>query len=157
LQANGEERPLLDVGRLLGRKQVGSREARGEAVAPAGGTVLVVNSSEVERNAVVSLLGQTDRRTLAVRSADEAWEVLGREAVNLLICDLRLPEMNAQRLAELRRRTGRNREVPILLVLSHAGGQSHLVVRQLGAKDFVRSPIHRDELLQAIRRCVVEA
>jgi CheY-like chemotaxis protein len=117
----------------------------------------VVNSSEVERNAITSLLGQTDRRTLAVQSADEAWEMLGREGVDLLICDLRLPEMNAQRLAELRRRTGKNREVPVLLVLSHAGGQSHLVVRQLGAKDFVRSPIQRDELVRAVQQCAVEA
>lgn len=157
LNAPSGELPLLDVGSLLGRKRAAGQDSQAEAVAPAGGTVLVVNSSEVERNTITALLGQTDRRTLAVQSADEAWEMLGHEGVDLLICDLRLPEMNAQRLAELRRRTGKNRDVPVLLVLSHAGGQSHLVVRQLGAKDFVRSPIQRDELVRAVQHCAVEA
>ncbi len=149
--------PLLDVGRLLGRRRSPeARPAASGATAAARGSarVLVVNSSQVERTTIAGLL--VERPVLAVQSAEAAWEVLEREPVGLLLCDLRLPEMNAQRLAELRRKTGRHGEVPILLVLSHAGEQSHLVVRQLGAENFVRSPIQRDELVTAVRQCLGE-
>jgi len=77
---------------------------------------------------------------------------LEREPVDLLICDLRLPEMNAQRIAERRRRSGRHATIPVLLVLAHAGEQSHLVVQQLGAADFIRAPVQGEELTAIVQR-----
>ena len=72
--------------------------------------------------------------------------------MDLVLCDLRLPEMNAQQFAELKSRSDRFAEVPMLLVLSHVGEQSHLVVQQLGATDFVRAPIQREELMNVVQR-----
>ena len=87
-------------------------------------------------------------------SAEEAWRVLEQEIVDLVVCDLRLPEMNAQQLAERRRISGRFQDVPSLLVLTHAGEQSHLVVQQLGARAWVGSPIQDQEVLSAVQRLV---
>ncbi|HZL85291.1 MAG TPA: response regulator [Candidatus Krumholzibacteria bacterium] len=145
--------PVLDVAGLLGRKRLPSRAV--EASATTGTrvpTILVVNSSNVERHALVGLLGAGGRRTVAVRSAEEAWDALERLRVDLMICDLRLPEMNAQRLAELRRQSGKHGAIPLVLVLARAGEQSHMVLRQLQAQGFVSSPIHADELTQVVQK-----
>ncbi|MFQ5600984.1 MAG: response regulator [Candidatus Krumholzibacteriia bacterium] len=149
--------PLLDVGALLGRRAqtpAASTNSGGDQRAEpgTGHTVLVVNSSEVERVTITGLLGEGAYRTVGVRSVDDAMDVLEKEPVDLLVCDLRLPEMNAQRIAEHRRRTSQFADIPVLLVLSHAGEQSHLVVQQLGAADFVRSPVQREELTTVVKR-----
>ncbi len=145
--------PVLDVAGLLGRRRLPSPAVVTDATTAARvPTILVVNSSNVERQALVGLLGAGGRRTLAVRSAEEAWEALERSRVDLMICDLRLPEMNAQRLAELRRQSGKHSEIPLVLVLARAGEQSHMVLRQLQAQGFVSSPIHADELTQVVQK-----
>ncbi len=148
--------PVLDIGSLLGSRRPGSAAPSEppDDTSKQAASILVVNSSEVERGTLAGLLGDASYRTLAVQSAEDALEALQHGAADLLLCDLRLPEMNAQRLAELRKRSDRLAEVPILLVLSHAGEQSHLVVQQLGASGFVRSPIERDELLNVVNRLV---
>jgi CheY-like chemotaxis protein len=69
-----------------------------------------------------------------------------------MVCDLRLPEMNAQHISEHRKRTGEHATVPMLLVLSHVGEQGHLVAQQLGAADFVSSPIAQDDFVMVVKR-----
>lgn len=147
LEAGAEKLPVLDLSTLVGRE--GRRDG---ARAQSTRTILVVTSPEAERTAIVGIVRGPETRALAQQSAEAAWEVMEREPVDLLICDLRLPEMNAQRIAELRRQTGRHTAIPVLLVLAHAGEQSHLVVQQLGAADFVRAPVQGEELAAIVQR-----
>jgi len=154
---------LLNVGALLGRRgpeplqpaaaAVSARRGNGAAATRRDvATVLVVDSSEVEREVLKGLLGEAAYKSVAVQSAEEAWSVLGNQPVDLIACDLRLPEMNAQQIAERRRRTGEWAGLPMLLLLTHAGEQSNLVVQQLGASAYVRSPLQREELMTVVRR-----
>ena len=78
--------------------------------------------------------------------------MLESEAVDLMLCDLRLPEMNAQQVADRRRQNNRHTRVPMVLILAHAGEQSHLVVQQLGATAWVRSPVEREDLTGILER-----
>jgi CheY-like chemotaxis protein len=147
--------PLLDVGALLGRRRNDgvAQVTDGTAATRApSASVLIVNSSEVERTTLAGLLGDASYRTLSVQSAGEALEAAQDCDVDLVLCDLRLPEMNAQQFAELKSRSDRFAKVPVLLVLSHVGEQSHLVVQQLGAAGFVRAPIQREELMNVVQR-----
>ena len=93
---------------------------------------------------------------LAVPAAEEAWNALGNQTVDLVVCDLRLPQMYAQQVCERLQRSAELARTPVVLVLSHVGEQSHLVVRQLGANAYVRSPVHREELLAVVRRLAGE-
>jgi CheY-like chemotaxis protein len=152
--------PVLDIGALLGRRRnpsVTQRNDSAENTRPQAASVLVVNSSEMERLTLVRMLGDASYKTSSVQSAEEALTVLQERSVDLVLCDLRLPEMNAQRIAELRSHSDRLADVSILLVLSHAGEQSPVVVQQLGASDFVRSPIQREELMNAVQRLLGES
>jgi DNA-binding response OmpR family regulator len=90
-------------------------------------------------------------------TAEDAWRVLESESVELLLCDLRLPEMHAQQMADRRRQTGKHIQVPMLLVLAQASGQSHLVVQQLGASDWIESPVEQRALIDAVRRHTVRS
>jgi CheY-like chemotaxis protein len=165
---------LLDPGALLGRRKLppvreesalteqekettGStlfvtRESEEKQELQGQPTVLIVNSSEVEGTSLRHLLQGASFRALSVRTGTEALEILARESIQLLICDLRLPEMNAQQISEHRKENGEFVDIPVLLVLSHVGDQGHLVAQQLGAADFVRSPVDQDEFVATVRR-----
>ena len=150
--------PMLHVGALLGR--CGPAEvvpvrtpAAADVVVPRGPLhVLVVVGAAAERDALRATLAGAGHAVDAVASAEEAWRVLETRGADAVVCDLRLPEMNAQQLAERRRITGRFQDLPTLLLLTHAGEQSHLVVQQLGASAWVSSPIQDSELLGAIEQ-----
>jgi CheY-like chemotaxis protein len=152
--------PMLHVGALLGRcgpaEVVPTRVVTPlEVVAERGPAhVLVVIGAGAEREALQATLEKAGHSVDAVGSADEAWRVLEAGRVDVMVCDLRLPEMNAQQLAERRRITGRFQDLPTLLVLAHAGEQSHLVVQQLGAAAWISSPVADHDLLGAVERLV---
>ena len=153
--------PLLHVGSLLGRcppaaAPVAERPPRqAPAARRTPGTVLVVDSAAEERQQLAAALGGAGYPVRAVQTADEAWAVLDTVPVDLLLCDLRLPEMNAQQIAERRQHAGHGGSVPLVLILAHAGEQSHLVVQQLGAAAWVRSPVEPADLLEIVGRHVV--
>jgi CheY-like chemotaxis protein len=149
--------PMLHVGALLGRcgpaEVVPTRATPIETpVAPGPEHVLVVVGAAGERDAMQAALASEGHTVHAVATADEAWKVLDAEPIDVVVCDLRLPEMNAQQLAERRRVSGKHQGTPMLLVLTHAGEQSHLVVQQLGAAAWIESPIDDAQLLAAIGR-----
>jgi CheY-like chemotaxis protein len=153
--------PMLHVGNLLGRSATTAatvearpavRQPEPDAARPR--TVLIVDSSEIEREHLSTVIAETGHTVLAAQSASEAWGLLESRPVDLVVCDLRLPEMNAQQLSERRRVAGRFKQIPVLLILSHAGEQSHLVVQQLGAAAWVRSPLQREDVLAAVTRLV---
>jgi len=173
LECGEESLELLDPGALLGRRQPArpreepqaddgteaeeaplfvTREATEQSAPKGTPTVLVVNSSEVEGTSLMHTLQGASFRAIATRTGAEALEILASESVDLMVCDLRLPEMNAQQISEHRKRTGEHADVPVLLVLSHVGDQGHLVAQQLGAADFVRSPVDQDEFVAVVKR-----
>ena len=153
--------PLLHVGALLGRSSPADGPAPGlpplrpSAARRAPGTVLVVDSAEIERDRLAEVLSAEGYPVQAVQTADEAWALLESAPVDLLLCDLRLPEMNAQQIAERRQRAGKYGGIPLVLILAHAGEQSHLVVQQLGASAWVRSPVEPADLLELVEQHVV--
>jgi CheY-like chemotaxis protein len=156
--------PMLHVGVLLGRSVPLDLDAELLAVGQSAaarrtgsGAVLVVTGSAAEQERLQELLAELGRPVRFAASAAEAWSVLESEPVDVMLCDLRLPEMNAHQVAERRRQTGRHLGVPMLLVLAQAGEQSHLVVQQLGAAAWVRSPVEREPLLAALRQTMARA
>jgi CheY-like chemotaxis protein len=154
--------PVLHVGALLGRcspAETVSPAPGGGAVVTSGtnapAAVLVVDSAVGEREQLQGLLAEAGYGVRALQTASEAWRALEQQPADLLLCDLRLPEMNAQQIAELRRQTGRFGAMPLVLVLAHAGEQTHLVIQQLGAVAWVKSPLQREDVLRTVSRFVV--
>jgi len=151
--------PLLHVGALLGRSTPVSpgstRRAAGRGSERRGpGVVLLATSSAPEGESIPAVLADAGFAVRTAPSVEDAWRVLESEPTDLVLCDLRLPDMIAQQLADRRRQTGRHQGVPMVIVLAQTSDQSHLVVQQLGATDWIGSPVERQALLDVVRRHV---
>ena len=113
-----------------------------------GAHVLVVDDDRDLCSLVSEYLAMNDMRVTAVGSGRQMLEVIGREAIDLLLLDLRLPGEDGMRLARAVRGTSR---MPIVIVTGRNEEADRVMGLELGADDYVTKPFSPRELLARIR------
>ncbi|HXG86908.1 MAG TPA: HAMP domain-containing protein [Vicinamibacterales bacterium] len=98
------------------------REALDDAFAQIRGFVdrkvrnlLIVEDDDVERQAIVELIGNGDVKTTAVRSGEEALERLSNETFDCLVLDLGLDDMTGLQLLETMKADPRLSQIPVIV------------------------------------------
>lgn len=115
--------------------------------APAG-HILVVDDDPAIRALLLEYLQANELRVSAVESGAAMLEVLDREAIDLVLLDLKLPGEDGMLLARaLRERAG----VPIVLLTGKAEEADRVMGLELGADDYVTKPFSPRELLARVR------
>lgn len=99
-------------------------------------------------NLVVEYLGKNDMRVTAGQSGREMFETMDREAIDLVLLDLKLPGEDGMQLA----RTLRERAtVPIVLLTGRNEEADRVMGLEMGADDYVTKPFSPRELLARVR------
>jgi DNA-binding response OmpR family regulator len=110
--------------------------------------VLVVDDDVSTCDLVSEYLEQNDFRVSAVHTGEQMLEVIGREAIDLLLLDLRLPGEDGLRLARTVRESSR---IPIVILTGRLDEADRVMGLELGADDYVTKPFSPRELLARIR------
>jgi CheY-like chemotaxis protein len=99
-------------------------------------TVLVVDDSAVDRHRVGGLLGKYPTLTAVHASAgQEALEVIGRQAPDVVLADLRMPGMNGLELVEAIKRIAPR--LPVILMTAYGSEEIATLALQRGAASYV--------------------
>jgi len=115
-------------------------------------TVLVVDDEPRIRRLVEMALGDRGYRVLTAPSAEEAGELLGREAVDVVVTDLQLPGRSGlDLLADTRRR---HPAVPVILITAFGTVESAVEAIKSGAFDYVLKPFRMEELESLVERAL---
>jgi two-component system, OmpR family, response regulator len=110
--------------------------------------VLVVDDEADVRDLVAEYLSKNDLRVSAVASGRDMFETFDREAIDLVLLDLRLPGEDGMQLARsLRERA----TVPIVLLTGRDEEADRVMGLELGADDYVTKPFSPRELLARLR------
>lgn len=110
--------------------------------------ILVIDDDPDIRQLVVEYLGKNDMRVSAGSSGKEMFEVFDREAIDLVLLDLKLPGEDGMHLArQLRERA----TVPIVLLTGRNEEADRVMGLELGADDYVTKPFSPRELLARLR------
>jgi DNA-binding response OmpR family regulator len=110
--------------------------------------VLVVDDDSDIRELVSEYLSKNDLRVSAVTSGRGMFEVFDREAIDLVLLDLRLPGEDGMHLARsLRERAA----VPIVFLTGRDEEADRVMGLELGADDYVTKPFSPRELLARLR------
>jgi DNA-binding response OmpR family regulator len=118
------------------------------AAGPATPHVLVVDDDPAIRSLLKDYLGGQGLRVSAVASGREMNELLEREAIDLVLLDLRLPGEDGLQIArELRERA----TLPIVLLTGQNEEADRVMGLELGADDYVTKPFSPRELLARLR------
>lgn len=110
--------------------------------------VLVVDDDASTCDLVSEYLEQNDFRVSTVHTGEQMLEVIGREAIDLLLLDLRLPGEDGLRLARTVRESSR---IPIVILTGRMDEADRVMGLELGADDYVTKPFSPRELLARIR------
>ena len=117
-------------------------------------TLLVVDDERNLRESLSEALEEAGYHVLTAANGKEAYAMIQSHALDLLLCDWRMPEMDGAALLKLLRDDGRLVDLPVLVMTAHGTSNNAIEAIQFGAYDFVTKPFDLDEVLVTIRRAL---
>jgi DNA-binding NtrC family response regulator len=112
---------------------------------------LVIEDDASIRANIVELLTEEGYEAVAAEHGGQGLALAKREVPALVICDIRMPEMNGFEVLEALRGAPETRAVPFIFLSAAADRADVRRGMNLGADDYVTKPFTRTELLDAVR------
>ncbi len=110
-------------------------------------TILVVDDEEYIRKLISRILNDAGYGVISAASGKEALEKLGVNEVNLVLLDIKMPEMDGfQTLSLIRKQYN----IPVIMVTGMGEVTSVSDALSLGADDYVKKPFQARELIARI-------
>ena len=117
--------------------------------------ILVVDDEPKMRRVLEIMLQKLGHQVFCASNGREALEVFQDNAIDLIIADLRMPEMDGIEL--LSNLHARKFDVPVLVVTAHGTVETAVAAMKYGAFDYIVRPFDMDALLLAIERALAAA
>jgi two-component system NtrC family response regulator len=112
--------------------------------------ILIAEDDRVQRDTIADILLKAGYAVVAAPSARDALDALDADAFDLLITDLRMPEMDGLELLREARR--RRSGLDVVLMTAHATVKTAISAMREGAADYLEKPFDRDELMLVVTR-----
>jgi len=116
--------------------------------------VLVVDDEPKLGRYVAEMLALDGHQVVRASGGKEALARLAREAFDVVVTDLRMPEVDG--LAVLRAARGRPAPPEVVLMTAHATAESAVEAMKAGAADYVTKPFSMDELRLRVQRLAAQ-
>lgn len=116
--------------------------------------ILIVDDEENARFGLSKLLAQEGYETESVANGYEALDVLRSRKIDLVISDLRMPEMNG--LSFLREINRNYPSIHVIMVTAHGGIESYMEAVNLGAYEYLHKPVKLEELKSVMNKVFFE-
>jgi DNA-binding response OmpR family regulator len=113
--------------------------------------ILVVGDDRCTRRLVRDHLERAGYRVLTTADADSGWQMMGREAADLLILDLECSDHDGLTLVSQARADPHWKQIPILLLTSCGDEYENQLSLELGADDYVTWPYNPAEVVMRVR------
>ena len=110
--------------------------------------VLAVDDDPSVRQMIADYLTDNDVRVTTLASGRDIGEVMGRETIDLVILDLRLPGEDGMQIA---RKLREESDLPIIMLTGRKDEADRVMGLELGADDYLTKPFSPRELLARIR------
>ena len=121
--------------------------------------LLVAEDNEVNQKVITALLGRSGHKVDIVGNGIEAVSAVIRGAYDLVLMDVRMPEMDGVTATQrIRALDGPKSTIPIIALTANAMKGDEASYRSAGMSDYVTKPIESDKLASAInRQCGIDA
>lgn len=119
---------------------------------PKDTTLLVVDDESDLREAMVSFLKRRGYRVLGAENGHDAFAIIEREPVDLVLTDVRMP--NGDGIELLDRVKSRDHVTPVVMLITGYADLTPEEAFDRGADAIFPKPFDRGELLEAIRRAL---
>ncbi len=116
--------------------------------------LLVVDDDQRNIRVIEAMLGSENYLIEGVGSGADALQKIAREAPDLILMDIMMPEMNGFEMLEKLKAQPGLRNIPIIVVTSLDDRESHRYALQAGADEVVIKPVDRSELLLRVKNLI---
>lgn len=113
--------------------------------------ILIVDDNQALREALQEMLSLAGFVVLAAANGREALDQMNCVTPNLIISDITMPEMDGYDFFDAVRARPEWLSIPFIFLTARGGKKDIMNGKGLGAEDYLVKPIHRDELLTAVR------
>jgi two-component system, NtrC family, response regulator AtoC len=136
------------------RAPTGSNQ-KAEASSAANGTapvkkILIADDDQSIRSLLVTLLGGEGYQVTEAKSGSEVMRAAPQLKPDLLILDIRMPDMSG--LDVMRQLRERDQTVAVLMLTAYGTASSMIEATSLGAHDYITKPFEIDDVLLRVRR-----
>ncbi|HVB08462.1 MAG TPA: sigma-54 dependent transcriptional regulator [Candidatus Acidoferrales bacterium] len=121
---------------------------------PAVATILIVDDEESTLRICTDIALESALRVRTATTTEQALEELDQYPVEIVITDLKVPQLGGLEL--LRRIREHYPQVSVLVLTQYGTIQTAVEATRLGATDYVTKPFHIDELRRKIQRLIRE-
>lgn len=108
--------------------------------------ILLIDDDDSFRTAMVRFLKGEGYKVTASLDGTQLSEVLGDEALDLILLDVGLPWVNGFELAEILKESEDLREIPLVFISGKADDLDVMRGKKLGAVDFLKKPFELKDL-----------
>jgi DNA-binding NtrC family response regulator len=129
-----------------------SAEAVVAAERPMAATVLIVDDEIATRDLCRDVVAESGLRTRTASTTEQALEILEQYPVDIVITDLKVPEMGG--LEFLKRVREMHPQTPVIVLTQYGTIESAVEATRMGAADYVTKPFHIPELRTKLDRVV---
>src|SRR6185312_4667728 len=122
---------------------------------PSAPHIVIADDQDAVREICTSVATQLGYRSTGVASAREALQVSEQDPPDVLVCDVRLPDMGGVEL--LKRMKQAWPKLPVLLTTANGTVGMAVEAMKQGAADYLTKPFEVDELRLLLQACVRQA
>jgi two-component system chemotaxis response regulator CheY len=117
-------------------------------------TILVVDDSQSIREAVGFTLQNEGYNVLKAEHGKDALRFFNSDAIDLVITDLHMPEMNGIELTAEIRKLPEYSRIPVLVLTTESQAEIKMEAKKAGATGWIVKPFVHDTLLAMIRKVI---
>src|SRR3990170_4614305 len=116
------------------------------------GKVLVVDDEQGMREFLTVLLEKQGHRVITAAEGEQALQLVAEEPPDLVISDLRMPNVDGiGLLAGIRKQYP---ELPVILITAYASSASTIQAMRLGADDYITKPFRIEEIRLVVEKAL---
>ena len=109
-------------------------------------SILVVDDDVISRRAITQALGKAKLKSTAVEDPNVGYQLLTKDAFDLIFLDVDMPGMNGYELCTKLRALSRHKTTPVVFVTGLNGFEARASSMMSGGNDFIAKPFHFMEL-----------
>ncbi len=114
-------------------------------------TILVVDDEWLNRELIEGLLSVFDYNVLLANGGDSALKILANQLPDLIVMDVRMPDMDGYELCEKVKTSSRTAHIPVIMITAlELNGQEQTRIIQAGADDIVSRMTLTKTLLEKV-------
>jgi len=114
--------------------------------------ILLVDDDQEFRKAMKKLFEKSGYNVTTAADGREALEILSKETFDLVISDLRMPNLNGMELMEQMKKA--KMDVPIIFITAYGEVESYMDLMNLGAFEYINKPVKGQEILALAKRAL---